>query len=516
MYKRKVSISFISNSLDYSNPRLLVLWFLTLVVMVVSGCGGKTENDAIVLESQLTLTVSPVATLTPTPVLSPTPTPTREPPEAALIHYTIQSGDTLSGIATYYGTSIDSLATFNGVLNADQLIVGQVITIPVNYYRKGPEQQLVPDSELVYGPAFVDFDVAAATSGYTGFFSTHTEPVNGQLMTAAEIVQLIATQYSVGPRVLLALLELRGGWLTNPEPPEVAQQAPLGYMRFDHHDGLYFQLAAVANALNGGFYGWLWDDLWLVQLDDGEFVQYAATLNAGTAAIQRALAIGAADYDTWQSELSPGGFPAVYRRLFGDPYNYELETLIPPDIQTPEMVLPWSVGEVWYFTGAPHPGWGSDESWSALDFATGERNLACRTSRYWVTAVAPGQIILSEAGMVWEDLDGDGLLQTGWNVLYMHMAEQGRVAAGTVVAAGDRIGHPSCEGGVANASHLHIARRYNGVWIPAASPSWPFIMSGWLPVDGPQAYDGLMVREGEEKQACECWDAINGILRMEP
>jgi hypothetical protein len=35
------------------------------------------------------------------------------------------------------------------------------------------------------------------------------------------------------------------------------------------------------------------------------------------------------------------------------------------------------------------------------------------------------------------------------------------------VKTGDRIGHPSCEGGAANATHVHIARRYNGEWIPA-------------------------------------------------
>jgi len=102
------------------------------------------------------------------------------------------------------------------------------------------------------------------------------------------------------------------------------------------------------------------------------------------------------------------------------------------------------------------------------------------------------------------DLDGDGYEQTGWTVLYMHVATEGRVAEGTVVKAGDPIGHPSCEGGYSQATHLHIARRYNGEWISADGPL-PFNMDGWISEGTGVAYDGYLRRND---QSVEAWNAF--------
>ncbi len=441
------------------------------------------------------------------------PTPTRESPESKFIHYTVQSGDTLSGIAAFYGTPLEILRSFNKLPDADCIAVGQVLTVPINYARQGPADLLIPDSELVYGPSFIDFDVSAATSVYTGFFATYTEQVMyGEVLSAAEIVQEISEQYSVGPRVLLALLELRGGWLTNAEPSEIAQRFPLGYRCAYGQEGLFAQLAQAANALNAGFAAWSWEDKWLLTLDNGEYVQYAPSLNAGTAGVQRALAVGATDYEAWLADLSTDeGFAAVYQRLFGDPFAYTVEPLIPLGFQTPTLRLPWPQGETWHFTGAPHPGWGSQGTWAALDFATGERNLGCEASEQWVTAAAPGRITVSERGVVWQDLDDDGFLGTGWTLLYLHIAERDRVTVGTYVQTGDPLGHPSCEGGISTASHLHFAWRYNGVWMPVDHPTQPMVLSGWHAVAGSRAYDGMLVKGQVTKEACECWSNINSI-----
>jgi len=58
------------------------------------------------------------------------------------------------------------------------------------------------------------------------------------------------------------------------------------------------------------------------------------------------------------------------------------------------------------------------------------------------------------------------------------------------------IGHPSCEGGPASGTHLHIARKYNGEWIGAAGPL-PFKMDGWTPHTGFRPYEGTLNREGQ-------------------
>ncbi len=95
------------------------------------------------------------------------------------------------------------------------------------------------------------------------------------------------------------------------------------------------------------------------------------------------------------------------------------------------------------------------------------KGLGCVQSDLWVVAVADGLIIRADQGRVIQDLDGDGNEGTGWIVLYMHIEGRDRVQAGTYVKAGERIGHPSCEGGYSTGTHFHLARRYNGEWIPA-------------------------------------------------
>ncbi len=129
-----------------------------------------------------------------------------------------------------------------------------------------------------------------------------------------------------------------------------------------------------------------------------------------------------------------------------------------------------------------------------------------------MTAIAPGLIIRANNGAVVEDLDGDGLEQTGWTILYMHMESRERVQAGVRVQIGDKIGHPSCEGGLADADHLHIARRYNGVWIPAADPKVPFVMDGYVTTGNDVEYDGWLTHASK---VVEAWDGRNPINEIQ-
>ena len=85
------------------------------------------------------------------------------------------------------------------------------------------------------------------------------------------------------------------------------------------------------------------------------------------------------------------------------------------------------------------------------------------------------------------DVDGDGSEQTGWDIMYLHVATKDRVALGTWVEQGDHIGHASCEGGNATGTHTHIARKYNGEWMLADGPI-PFVMDGWTVIAGDKPY----------------------------
>jgi murein DD-endopeptidase MepM/ murein hydrolase activator NlpD len=218
------------------------------------------------------------------------------------------------------------------------------------------------------------------------------------------------------------------------------------------------------------------------------------------------------DANEWQEAVSENGLFSVYSSFFGYPFDYAIEPLIPPDLTQPTFQLPFELGISWIFSGGPHGGWDDGSAWAALDFVPPSEDYGCFISDEWAVAIADGLIVRSEYGLVVQDVDGDGLWQTGWSILYMHIRTDGRIQEGVYVSAGDRIGHPSCEGGYATATHLHIARRYNGEWI-SSDGSVPFVMDGWVPVSTGSAYDGYLQRGEQTIEACECREPQNMIQR---
>jgi murein DD-endopeptidase MepM/ murein hydrolase activator NlpD len=202
----------------------------------------------------------------------------------------------------------------------------------------------------------------------------------------------------------------------------------------------------------------------------------------------------------------------TYQALFGYPFDYAVEPLRPSDLAQPTLQLPFEIGKQWAFTGGPHGGWADGSAWAALDFAPPGDALGCVSSDEWVTAVADGTILRASDGAVIQDLDGDGLEQTGWAVLYMHIESRERVQPGTFVRAGERIGHPSCEGGFSNGTHVHLARKYNGEWI-SADLDIPFNLDGWVSSGAGKEYDGYLTRLGQSIEAYEGRSEINQITR---
>jgi lysozyme len=57
------------------------------------------------------------------------PQPVQDAPAASGNTYTVQAGDTLSGIAARFGTSYQNLAAINGIADPNKIYVGQVIHI---------------------------------------------------------------------------------------------------------------------------------------------------------------------------------------------------------------------------------------------------------------------------------------------------------------------------------------------------------------------------------------------------
>lgn len=466
-----------------------------------SKTAASEEGSTVVFEEQ---------TRVPTP--TPNPTPEGYGRGAAVETYTVQHGETLSFIAAAYGCTVEEIVAANNLVSADSISAGQTLRIPVQATEVGPMLKLVPNSELVYGPALIEFELEPFVSRHGGYLANYSEDVEGELRTGTEIVQLVSQRFSVGSRVLLTLLEMQSGWVTQTEPDAGTLVYPMGHVQA-YQEGLFHQLSWAAAKLNEGYYGWRSGERRSVYLGNGLRVGMAPQLNAGTAAVQSCLAELAGGWEAWVGLVGADGFQGTYEGLFGNPFAYTVDPLVPGDLTQPELRLPWEAGETWYFTGGPHGGWGTGSGMAALDFVPAEEMIGCQRSPEWVTAAAPGLVLCSENGEVIVDLDGDGFEQTGWVMLYLHVHHEGRVEAGTYLERGERIGHPSCEGGASQATHLHIARRYNGEWIPAGSGSSPMVLSGWTVHDGLMPYEGTMTRGGEERVACECWeDDINGLV----
>jgi LasA protease len=486
------------------------------LALLLTACGqpsaARTASAPSPQVTGITLKSTPLPPTTgpaATPRDTPTPDPTRVVDEAGTELYIVQDGDSFIGIADEYGTTPDEIAQTNGLTTLSMIHPGDPLNVPLKIDRVGPSTKLLPDSEVVYSPGAIDFDLAAFVNQTRGYLKTYTEKVDGVTLTGAQVVQRVAEQFSVNPRLLLALLEYRSQWLSNPTPNADQQAYPLDY-RNAGYQNLYLQLGHAANRVNDGYYGWKSRGARTVRLQDYSRARIASGLNAGTVGLQTLLAADRT-YDQWLKEAGPAGFIQTYRKWFGDPFQYAV-TVLPQDLQQPALTLPWTSGETWYYSGGPHGGWGSGSGWAAIDFVPDQIDIGCRASDQWVTAVSSGTVLRSQNGEVVVDLDNDGHEQTGWTILYMHIAADGRVANGAKIKAGDRIGHPSCEGGAANATHVHLARRYNGEWIPAAG-TIPLVMDGWKVTGEATEYDGGLIKDTQVKVACECREEKNSVTR---
>lgn len=440
------------------------------------------------------------ATATPVPGLpgyAPTATQVVPVPEGMRVYYS-QSGDTLAGIASHFLVRPNELQQPLSLGEQELLPPGTSIMIPNRFPTEPPyPQPALPDADILFSPGCGSLDLEAWIQQGGGYLADYYQYIAGERLSAAEIIRLVAVENSINPRLLLALVEFRSGWLFGfPPDPEEAQY-PIGY-HAPKVTGLFDELTVTARVLGQGYYGWRQGKLdRLIFRDDTEAPIHPA-LNAGSVGIQN---LFAALYtpDIFHDALyGPQGFLALYARLFGDPWARSAQqgALLPAGLSQPALSLPFLSGLTWGLTSGPHITWQAGTPRGALDFAPRTGQRGCYDTPVWVTASAGGLVVRSQRGAVAVDLDGDGDEGTGWVILYMHLAARDRVPLGTWVEADAPLGHPSCEGGVSTGTHLHIARKYNGEWIPAEGPL-PLVLDGWQAYAGTASYSGWLIRGGQ-------------------
>ncbi len=446
---------------------------------------------------------------------SPTALPTRIAyAPGQLVDYTAQTGDTLPALAARFNTTVEEILAANPFIpqNATTMPPDMPMKIPI-YFRAlwASPFQIIPDHAFVNGPTVIGFNTQAFVAEQPGWLKEYRIYASGKWRSGAEMVDFVAVNYSINPRLLLAILEYQGGALTQPEPP--VKKNLLGLKR-PFWENPYLQLVMAANTLNNGYYGWRVGSL--LEFEDAQkiLIRPDPWQNAGSVALQYYYSrmMSGKDYDL---ATGPQGFIKTYTQLFGNPWEDET-ILIPGSLQQPALQLPFPYNQVWSYTGGPHTGWGTGQPLAAIDFAPPSSKSGCfiADEKHYATAMADGVVVRSGIDGVALDLDKDGDERTGWVLFYLHLATKQRAPVGAILKTGDMIGYPSCEGGRSTGTHEHVARKYNGEWIVADS-AIPFTLNGWVARNGSREYLGTLTKGGTTVIACECGDAYTAIANTE-
>lgn len=470
--------------------------------LLLSSCNYETAKD------------NPVAT--PTLHIAPwsfeaTPLPTRptyKPGE--LVDYIAQNGDTLPALAARFNTSVNEIFLANPQIprEATTMPPGMPMKIPIYFLALWSSPfQIIPDHAFVFGPSTIGFNTSAFVASQTGWLKDYRVYAGGKWRSGAEMVDYVSINYSVNPRLLLSLLEYQGGALTAAEPP--VKKNLLGFTR-RYWENPYLQLVIAANTLNNGYYGWRTGEL--IEFEDTNeiIIRPDPWQNAASVALQFYFS-RLFDGEKYAVATGPQGLIQTYEKYFGNPWQDPV-VIIPGSLQQPVFQLPFPSDQTWYYTGGPHTGWGTGEPLAGIDFAPPSDKSGCfiADDKNFATAMADGLVVRSSIEGVLLDLDKDGNERTGWVIFYLHLSSKDRAPLGAELKTGDKIGYPSCEGGRATGSHVHIARKYNGEWI-MADGILPFTMNGWVTHNGTREYLGTLTKGASIVTACECGDAYTAI-----
>ena len=149
--------------------RIAIMAIIAIIILGVSviiglNLGERTGSTEL---PTFTATVTKTPTITPSPTLLPTTTPTQilptatpQPPET----YTIQEGDTPSGIAEKYGLTTTELLSYNDLDETDFIVVGQKLLIPPGTPTPGPSPTLRPGESTATPSPYILHTVVAGDS----------------------------------------------------------------------------------------------------------------------------------------------------------------------------------------------------------------------------------------------------------------------------------------------------------------------------------------------------------------
>ena len=348
-------------------------------------------------------------------------------------------------------------------------------------YQLEFDSSLVSDGQFVWGPNVGDFDIGA-------FLDDQGSP----LAAYAPDIELWASYSSVNPKVLIAILELRYGWvsgfsdsITGDEMRSTIEDTAMGlastFYEHMHTWGALRPAFSPVPAIGPS-----------VLLLDGSVASLDPSLSSGTVALVTAMAeeISPAGYESKFAGVTRD-FSTVFGAMFPESDPLDTTKEIVPLNAPPEGLfqLPFPLGAEWVASG-PHS-WNGG-SWpppfSSIDFFTGGGSCAAPPNQYAVAA-AYGTVNRPYGYSCWLEIDHGN----GWTTSYYHLSS---LYSGAPIGRNGKVGTIACEtcaGGFATGPHVHFSLKYNGAYVSLEGVDF----SGWTVHAGSVPYNsGSFERDG--------------------
>jgi hypothetical protein len=343
----------------------------------------------------------------------------------------------------------------------------QIAPVAPSVYPVGYSGRWIEDSEFVYGPALLNFDVKA----YLATEAPH-------LSQYSEFISHWCGYHSISPKVLLTVLEMRSGLVTTSATA-----------------------ASLANPLAGLLPGTTFEEqvqTLLAVLSRDFYVLRAALprradsggINGATFALLNVFRATAAP-EAFAGFVEPERerFRATYTRLFpsdkplgASPGEPGVSAVPPANM----LQMPWKLGQSWYFNGV-HTNTGTDPGVLASIDLTRTWSLVWgdNTSTDYVVAAFDGTVTVFSSCQV------RVTSSTGWATNYYHLdnivvANGANVTANQTLATyANNLNQALCQGGSSTGPHVHFTLLNNG----AFSPLDGVTLGGFTVHSGRYSYD---------------------------
>ncbi len=170
---------------------------LEVTALPTSAPSGGGENNPIAVSTPNQAQFTPSQ-----PIF--TPLPTRSTPLPPILYYT-QAGDTLPAVAVRFGVLPEEITYPEPVPQSGLINAGKLLIIPNRLDQTGPADLLLPDSEIVFSPSALDFDLNGTIRQAGGYLSTYREYLADGWKSGGEVIYKVAIENSINPRLLFGV-----------------------------------------------------------------------------------------------------------------------------------------------------------------------------------------------------------------------------------------------------------------------------------------------------------------------